>query len=102
MSNLLDHVHDPAIVVDEVRRGWRPAGYFYLFVDVFSVAGPLQWKGCTATEMQGGNPSARASPSISRVYCNARDCVLSGKICGRFGVDCLRAARVFAILAQKG
>ncbi len=42
--NVLDHVHDPAIVLSEVHRVLRPAGYFYLFVDVFSLAGATKWK----------------------------------------------------------
>ena len=42
--NVLDHVQDPAIVLREVCRVLRPAGFFYLFVDVFSVAGIVKWK----------------------------------------------------------
>jgi ubiquinone/menaquinone biosynthesis C-methylase UbiE len=45
--NVLDHVHDPAIVLNEVCRVLRPSGYFYLFVDVFSLAGLVKWKAWT-------------------------------------------------------
>lgn len=45
--NVLDHVHDPAIVLGEVCRVLRPGAYFYLFVDVFSLAGLLKWKAWT-------------------------------------------------------
>jgi len=45
--NVLDHVHDPAIVLNEVCRVLQPAGYFYLFVDVFSLAGLVKWKAWT-------------------------------------------------------
>lgn len=42
--NVLDHVQDPGIVLKEVCRVLRPAGFFYLFVDVFSVVGIVKWK----------------------------------------------------------
>lgn len=43
-SNVLDHVQDPAIVLNEVYRVLRPGGYFYLRVDVFSLAGAAKWR----------------------------------------------------------
>ncbi len=42
--NVLDHVHDPAIVLKEAYRVLRPGGHFYLFVDVFSLASAAKWK----------------------------------------------------------
>lgn len=42
--NVLDHVQDPAAVLSEAHRILRPKGYFYLVVDVFSVAGLAKWK----------------------------------------------------------
>jgi ubiquinone/menaquinone biosynthesis C-methylase UbiE len=41
--NVLDHVRDPQAVVNEVHRVLSPGGYFYLDVDVFSLAGLAKW-----------------------------------------------------------
>jgi SAM-dependent methyltransferase len=41
--NVLDHVRSPQGVISEVKRLLSPGGYFYLDVDVFSLAGLAKW-----------------------------------------------------------
>ena len=46
-SNVLDHVREPQAVIREARRVLRPAGFLYLEVDVFSLAGIVKWRSWT-------------------------------------------------------
>lgn len=94
--NVLDHVQDPGIVLSEVCRVLRPAGFFYLFVDVFSVVGIVKWKFWTQRKSKDEILVPRIlidfAKTISTPCFNAQDCVLSGKMGGPFGIDYLRTA----------